>query len=226
MRILVKSLPLRDAYLFLEQNNLKLEAEEIRASKDTYLKYDSTLRRAKIVVLLKEKGIFEKFVDEVWPDGITKTNFYVNLYKRFVNELSKQIEEEENEEDITMGDESNLQNFLLKNIHVIEPDLIVLEKEYALNMPNGKNRFIDILAEDKNKNLVIIELKVNRGHERVIGQVLLYRNLLKRTHSDKYIRVIIVARNISNELKIATEGHDFIELYNYDMTFVVNRIND
>lgn len=223
---MVKSLPLREAYLFLERNNLKLEAEEIRTSKDTYLKYDSTLRRAKIVVLLKERDIFEKFVDEVWPDGIAKTNFYVNLYKRFSNELSKQIEEEENEEDITMGDESNLQNFLLKNIQVIEPDFIVLEKEYTLNMPDGKNRFIDILAEDKNKNLVIIELKVNRGHERVIGQVLLYRNLLKITHSDKHIRVIIIARSISNELKIATEGHDFIELYNYDMTFVVNRIND
>ncbi len=223
------SLPLRDTYYFLEQNNLELEAEEIRSSKDTYLKYNSTLRRAKIVVLLQENGLFEKFVNEVWPEGKTpkgksKTNFYVNLYKRFHNELSQQIEEEENEEDITMGDESNLQNFLLKNIHIIEPDLIVLEKEYALKMPDGKNRFIDILAEDKNNHLVIIELKVNRGYEKVIGQVLLYRNLLKRKHADKQIRVLIIAKNISNELKIATEGHDFIELYNYNMTFTINKI--
>ena len=45
------------------------EMEEIRYSKEKLGSYYSTLKRARIVALLREKNLLEKFIQEAWPDG-------------------------------------------------------------------------------------------------------------------------------------------------------------
>ncbi|MDR4498413.1 MAG: endonuclease NucS [Candidatus Scalindua sp.] len=72
-------------------------------------------------------------------------------------------------------DEKDLQNFLAKNLSLIEPGLtLYMEEEISgIEFPVG-NRFIDILAIDSNNNYVVIELKVSRGYDRVVGQILRY----------------------------------------------------
>jgi len=72
------------AYQFLEDNGLKEEAEDIKSSPDKFKSYTSTLRRAKVIVLVKSKNLIDKFLEEVWPSGKTKkglsrTRFFENL---------------------------------------------------------------------------------------------------------------------------------------------------
>ena len=81
--------------------------------------------------------------------------------------------------------EKELQNILVKNLSIIESGLKLFEDE-----ENGRNgleypvdgRFIDILALDKNNNFVVIELKVSRGYDRVVGQLLRYKNWIKEKY--------------------------------------------
>jgi endonuclease NucS-like protein len=71
--------------------------------------------------------------------------------------------------------ERDLQNYLARNLHVLEPGLTVYEQEGLEGIQfDAGGRFIDILAVDRNGGFVVIELKVSRGYDRVIGQLLRY----------------------------------------------------
>src|SRR5579864_7581691 len=173
-----KRLSLLEAYDFLKQKGLEKEGEKIRSSADMYKSYTSTLRRAKIVVLVKEKKLFEAFCQQVWPSGLTekgkgRTMFYENLYARFVadREVGGEPDENISEEDHEFAYEVELRNYLVKNLNVIEKGLTLYKTEDGTTgeefyIPETSRR-IDILAYDANKNPVVIELKVSRGYEKV-----------------------------------------------------------
>ncbi|MFO7941921.1 MAG: endonuclease NucS [Bacillota bacterium] len=71
--------------------------------------------------------------------------------------------------------EKDLRNFLARNLEVIEPGLRLYEEEgiTGVEFPVG-GRFADLLGVDAEGRLVVIELKVSRGYDRVIGQLLRY----------------------------------------------------
>jgi endonuclease len=120
--------------------------------------------------------------------------------------------------------EKHLQDFLAKNMSIIEPGLRLYEdKESGIN---GKEypvdgRYIDILALDKNDNFVVIELKVSRGYDRVVGQLLRYKNWIKRYTPENgqnvRVRGIIICKEITDDLLLACSGLDDIELFEYDL---------
>lgn len=123
--------------------------------------------------------------------------------------------------------ESDLKNFLAKNLTVIEPGL----KLYQVEDINGiefpaDGRFIDILAIDHNNDLVVIELKVSKGHERVIGQILRYMAWIKfnQAESNQKVRGIIVAREISKDLQLACAYMPNIDLFEYQLSVSLNRV--
>jgi len=63
---------------------------------------------------------------------------------------------------------------------------------------------IDILAVDKDNKFVIIELKVSRGYEKVIGQILRYRAWVRKNLAgEQGIRGVIIAKVITDDLKLA-----------------------
>lgn len=66
--------------------------------------------------------------------------------------------------------ESDLRNFLAKNLTIIESGLKLYQDEgiSGIEFPVG-GRFIDLLAIDRHNNYVVIELKVSKGYDRVIG---------------------------------------------------------
>jgi hypothetical protein len=66
-----RNFSLYDAYDFLSQNGLVQESDEIRNSADKYKSYTSTLRRAKIIVLVRDKKLLDAFYNSVWPSGLT-----------------------------------------------------------------------------------------------------------------------------------------------------------
>jgi len=233
-----KNFSLNDAYAFLKEHGLEKEAEEIKISPDQFKSYHTTLRRAKIITLVRDNNLLNDFYQKVWTSGLTdrgktRTNFFENLFIRFKNDQEgletddgdeeREIIKEENE----FAYENDLRNYLVRNLNVIEKGLRLYESEGVngeeFYIP-GTARRIDILAIDSNDHFVVIELKVSRGYEKVIGQTLFYQSSIKTTFNQKYVRVIIIAREISGEIRVATQFLPDFELFEYQLSLSLKKI--
>lgn len=127
----------------------------------------------------------------------------------------------------TFAYENDLKNFLAKNLTIIEPKLKLYKDEgiTGIEFPVD-GRFIDILALDEENNFVVIELKVSKGHEKVIGQILRHMAWISKNQADKdqKVRGVIVAREISEDLKLACSYIPQISLFEYDLSVSLNKI--
>jgi endonuclease len=143
-------------------------------------------------------------------------------------EIENEDLDENNYESKEFAYEKDLQNFLAKNLYVIEENLKLYEQDEinGIEYPAG-GRFIDILAVDKNNNFVVVELKVARGYDRTIGQILRYMAWIKKELADQgqLVRGVIVASNISNDLKLASSSLSNVELFEYKLSFSLNKID-
>lgn len=123
--------------------------------------------------------------------------------------------------------EADLRNYLAKNLHQLEPGLRVYEDEgvTGVEFPVG-GRFIDILAVDSNMSLVVVELKLSRGYDRVVGQLMRYVAWIKKNLADESqtVRGVIVARQISTDLLLACSLVPDVELYEYRLSLSLNRV--
>ena len=72
---------------------------------------------------------------------------------------------------------------------------------------------MDILARDRNGKLVVIELKLSRGRNRTIGQLLYYMGWIDQHLGDGKCRGMIIAREITSDLIVATTRVLGISLY-------------
>jgi len=121
-------------------------------------------------------------------------------------------EKEEEESAVTMQESSefayerDLRDYLAKNLALLEPGLKLYDEEgvTGVEFPAG-GRFIDILAVDSENRYVVIELKVSKGYDRVIGQLLRYIGWIEDRHADpgRAVRGIIVAKSITEDLRLA-----------------------
>jgi len=123
--------------------------------------------------------------------------------------------------------ERDLKNFLAKNLHLLAPKMKLYEDEdiTGIEFPVG-GRFIDILAVDENNDYVVIELKVSRGYDRVIGQLLRYMAWIEKNLavSDQRVSGIIVAREISEDLLLATSKISDVNLFEYELSVNLQKI--
>lgn len=123
--------------------------------------------------------------------------------------------------------ESDLRDFLAKNLSIIEPGLRLFEEEgiTGVEFPVG-GRFIDILAIDAQRGLVVIELKVSRGYDRVVGQILRYMAWIQSHHAEpsQSVRGIIIAREISADLKLACSYLPMVSLLEYQLSVTVRKV--
>lgn len=234
-----RNFSLLTAYQFLDDNGLKEESEKIRITPAQFKTYTSTLRRAKVIALVNSKNIIDKFLDEVWPSGKTKKGqsrkrFFENLYQRFLDyEEGNGREEDENDDEIPTEEsqfayETDLRDYLSNNLHIIEDGLRLYiseagEKGIEYLIPKTKRR-IDILAIDKNNDYVVIELKVSRGYEKTIGQALYYQSMVKSTFDVEKARIILIAREISEELRMGTKYLSDVQLFEYQLSLTLNPI--
>jgi endonuclease len=80
----------------------------------------------------------------------------------------------------------DLRDFLVKNLSLLEVGLHLYEDEgiTGIEFPAG-GRFIDILAVDAQGRYVVLELKVSRGYDRVVGQLLRYMAWVKQHQAEE-----------------------------------------
>jgi hypothetical protein len=228
-----ETFPLYPAYEYLISKGYGNDVVNIRESKDQYKKYKTTLRKAKIVNLLEKSELLNDFIELNWQNGNTedgkkKLKRYRDVFNGFIDSIDKEIEETEETEDSSFADESDLRDYLANNLNVIESGLKLFTDidgksgvEYYID--SDKKR-IDILAIDKEKNYVVIELKVNRGYEKVIGQALYYKSMVKEKFNSNNVRIIILAKEITKYLKKAVEDLPFVELYEYSLSVSVKKV--
>jgi hypothetical protein len=214
-------LPLRRAYPFLEAHGFTDDAAAIRLGPG-----GSPVHRGHAIEVLKRHGLLDEFIASEWPLGATQegrraTDRYVARYKRFLEEGPGEPaeEEEEDSEETRFAYENQLRDYLANNLNLVEPGLKlwpVAAEARAVEYPvDSSGRRIDILAQDVAGIPVVIELKVSKGHERTIGQSLYYAAKIKETFDVEKVRIVIVASEISNELKLAASALDNVQLFTY-----------
>jgi RecB family endonuclease NucS len=117
--------------------------------------------------------------------------------------------------------EHDLRDYLARNLHLIEPGLKLYEEEgvTGIEFPTG-GRFVDILAVDAKGGYVVIELKVSRGYDRVVGQLLRYMNWIEMHQADpgQTVRGVVVAKEVSEDLRLACRRLHGVRLFEYALS--------
>jgi hypothetical protein len=235
-----ENLPLRLAWPFLEANGLATEAAEIRTSPERLGSYTTTLRRAKLIALLRRKDLLDRFIETNWQFALTlegkkKLNHYDQVYSRY--EASgvggahngNTTTEDETEAGTKFALEEQLRDYLAENLGILEPGLSLwpVEDGDAVEFQvdeQGPSRRIDILAKDRGGLPVVIELKVSRGHEKTVGQALYYRARIKQRFGAERVRIFVVAAEISRELRAAASEVSDVLLFEYSRAVKVTAI--
>ena len=135
---------------------------------------------------------------------------------------------EDDAEDNKFAYEKDLQHFLAKHLSIIEKGLALYEDEgiSGTEFPAGDRR-IDILAVDRAGDFVVVELKVAKGYDRVTGQLLRYMAWIRKHHADpgQKVRGIIVAREISEDLRLACSEISGVDLYEYALSVTLTKVS-
>lgn len=147
-------------------------------------------------------------------------------------EAAAAVDEEEGEEAAPGSSEffleKDLQRYLAENLECIEPGLQLYEDEdiRGIEYEAGGGRRIDILALDKSGAFVVLELKVSRGYDRVVGQLLRYINWVRKELAEpgQRVRGIIVCRAISEDLRLACASIRDVELCEYKLSVTVSKV--
>ena len=117
--------------------------------------------------------------------------------------------------------ENDLRDFLARNLHLVEAGLTLYSEEgmSGVEFPAG-GRFIDLLAIDSGGNFVVIELKVSKGYDRVVGQLLRYVNWISQNLAEatQRVRGVIIAKRISEDLKLACSALPDVALIEYELS--------
>ncbi len=127
--------------------------------------------------------------------------------------------------------ESHLRDYLAQNLQSFDSlntklELYVDESdipgvEYRTDVGN-----IDILAKGTNNSYYVIELKLRRGPDAVIGQILRYMGWI-RSHlasPEQEVYGIVVSNKTTNKLKYAASEVPNIHLMEYELNFTINSI--
>jgi endonuclease len=147
-----------------------------------------------------------------------------------VSELTPEVEEFSDalpETSTEFAYEHDLRDYLARNLHIIEPSLRLYTDDgiTGVEFPVG-GRYVDILAVDSAGNYVVIELKVSKGYDRVVGQLLRYVSWIKKNHAEpgQRVRGIIIAKQISDDLRLACSEIASVSLYEYALSVSVRQI--
>lgn len=144
-----------------------------------------------------------------------------------------EVHEETDSADAPVGSsefllERDLQRYLAENLECIEPGLRLHEDDgiRGIEFEAGGGRRIDILAIDKNGAFVVLELKVSKGYDRVVGQLLRYVNWVRQNLAEpgQHVRGMIICRAMSEDLRLACASIHDVELFEYQFSVAVTKV--
>lgn len=124
--------------------------------------------------------------------------------------------------DTSLSLESDLGKYLLADLSQLEPGL----RLYNENGLSGQQLDaqaagrIDILAVDKDNNLVVIELKAGEADRQVCGQIQAYMGWVEESLAgSRKVRGIIIANEFSERLRLAAKMGREVSLKRYRVSF-------
>ena len=119
--------------------------------------------------------------------------------------------------------ERDLERSLIANLELLESGLELYQKDglFGNQLDTGVVGRIDILAKDKQGNLVVIELKAGEVDDRVCGQLLRYMGWVKKELADtsQTVRGVIVGNSFKERIKYAIESLPTVSLKRYEVSF-------
>jgi Endonuclease NucS len=234
-----QTLSLREAYAFGAEHGLQHEVDDIRNMVIEWDRsYTSSLRRGYIVELFEKHGIFEDFKASHWaygntPSGATRQGRYLRIKQEYENFLAGRGpdgpddgEPEDDESGQQFAAESDLRDFLANNPACIEPGLSL----YRIGDRSGvefpvENGYIDILAVDREGRFVVIELKVGRGRNKAVGQLLYYMGWVDKNLGKGSCRGMIIAKEIPDDLMLAVQRAPGVSVSRYHLSVSVELVS-
>ncbi|KKM97663.1 hypothetical protein LCGC14_1165720 [marine sediment metagenome] len=142
-----------------------------------------------------------------------------------------EAEFDEKREEMMFPLENHLRDFIAKNIETIKVNGKALKLYIDDTGRNGveyptKVGNIDILAIDNEGAFIVFELKVSRGSDSAIGQILRYMGWIKSNLAlDNKVKGVIVAKNIIEKLRYAASITPDITLFEYQLDFLLDEVN-
>ncbi len=231
-----KVLPLKEAYRFGAEHALEREMAGIREMEIEWdLSYTSSLRRGFVVDIFTKKQLFDSFKEQYWPTGNTtwgqrKSEFWLRLKSRYEDFLAgrgeSDSEAEDEDEDQAFAAEADLRDFLASNLDRVEAGLRLYHQgeRNGVEFPIDDGR-IDILAVDKAGRFVVFELKLARGRNKALGQILYYMGWVDKHLGNGPCRGIIIAKEIPDDLLLAVQRVQGASLYRYKLSVSVEQVS-
>ena len=121
--------------------------------------------------------------------------------------------------------EIHLQDYIFRNWKAVFPDLALFQgaggREFRTQDPSVG--IIDFLCTDKKGDFVVIETKRETPDRQAIGQVLGYMGWVRQKLCTKgqSVRGILIANEVSDQLKLAASVTPALALYCYEISFDV-----
>jgi hypothetical protein len=134
-------------------------------------------------------------------------------------------EEIESQAGSTFALEAHLRDYLARNLSILERGLRLWSDSPPSVEYSIENRRIDILARDSDDIPVVVELKLSKGHEKTLGQALYYRAKLKQVLQSARVRIIMVASEITDELRLASTEVTDVDVFSYRLSMQVHRVD-
>lgn len=183
-------------------------------------------------LFLTGKGQIELYDPDIHGEWEIKEDEYGKL---MVGQRGLEISEEgdesiEGNHELSFPIEAHLRDFIAKNISTlrINGQSLKLFKDESgregVEYPTDVGQ-IDILAIDEKGNFVIFELKLSRGVDKALGQLLRYMGWIKvNLAKDKEVRGIIVAKEMDEKLKYGVVTNPKINLFEYELIFKIKEV--
>ncbi|MFO7967797.1 MAG: endonuclease NucS [Archaeoglobaceae archaeon] len=151
-------------------------------------------------------------------------------YKLFdpeVDEVPEELEPtEEVEETASISLERDVEDYLVRDLSRIEEGLKLFEERGLTGRQYKIDKgYIDILAVDKNQNLVVIEIKAGTAQNSVVGQILSYISWVRKNLAQEgEVRGIIIASDFDERCIWAAEEIKNLSLMRYRIEFQFEQV--
>jgi len=110
--------------------------------------------------------------------------------------------------------ERDLHDYLSRQLTLLEENLTLHDGGVEYQTDAGR---VDILAVDKQKNLVVVEIKAGRAKDSALGQLLGYMGCLST--ENKGVRGILVASDFDERVVFGSRGLPNVRLVKYTLSF-------